>query len=165
MAAEIESATSGGPYVPRVVADEIVDKLRVTDPDLLAGWLDSQAAQFVWQSINNRDRSVRSRTRHQAKRQAFAVAAGKAEAGDFTELRKFMDMPIPVADGTTRKLGILRKDDLAFAADRYGRLAHDNQMMEAFLRALAKKVGAGTVEERYSEEQLQKMFGSFGMAA
>jgi hypothetical protein len=38
-------------------------------------------------------------------------------------------------------------------------------MMEAFLRALAKKVGAGTVEERYSEEQLQKMFGSFGMAA
>lgn len=60
MRAVIDTATEGTPYVARVVAGEIVEKLRANDPDLLAGWLDAHAESLLWQAINDRDRSARA---------------------------------------------------------------------------------------------------------
>lgn len=164
MAAEIEAATAGGPYVPRTVADELVDKLRATDPDLLSGWLDAQAAHMVWQAINDRDRSRRSRVRAQAGRARFAAAVESHEAGDSAALREWLDMPFTIGDGTRTPLGELRKADLLFVADGYQRRVDDNQMWASFMRALAKKVGRGTVADHYSEDQLSAMFGSLRAA-
>lgn len=166
MAAHIDEATSHGPYVPRTVAEEIVDKLHANDSELLAGWLDAKAGTILWQEINNRDRSLRARARHQAPKAAFSRALRDHDNGDDTELRKFLDMPIPipVADGTTCLLGDLREDDLNFAADRYRRLASNNLLMEDFLRAIAKKVGGRRVQDVYSEGQLADMFGSLSAA-
>lgn len=164
MAAAINAATSDGPYVPREVANELVEKLRATDPDLLSGWLDAQASHIVWQAINDRDRSTRSRLRQQSGRLKFGAAVKSHEAGDSAALHEWLSMPFSIADGTRTPLGGLRREDLLYVADRYQRRVDENQMWATFMRALAKKVGRGTVAEHYSEDQLAAMFGSLRAA-
>ena len=80
-----------GPYVPRVAASKIVAKLRETDPEFLAAWLDAQAEQFVYQAIIDRDRSRRSHERATAGRSAFAKAAQAFEGGDPAALTEWLD--------------------------------------------------------------------------
>lgn len=54
MRAVIEAEAAGGPYVSAVVAAHIVDKLRATDPELLDGWLQAGAVQFLRHAISQR---------------------------------------------------------------------------------------------------------------
>jgi hypothetical protein len=75
----IEAETAAGNYVSAVVAQHIVNKLAVTDPDLLHGWLNANAASFIRMAINHRDSSTRTRARFQARRD-FADAARRAAA-------------------------------------------------------------------------------------
>lgn len=156
----LDHATAEGPYVPRVVASEIVEKLRIADPELLDGWLHAQAEHFVWQAINDRDRSVRAATRHRAKRQEFGSAVSAHEQGEPGSLRKYLDMPFSVGDGSRKRLASLAHDDLQFVGQTYRRRATDNALMEAFFTALAKKVKTGTVADHYSEDQVAAMFTS-----
>ena len=158
----IDQHTAIGPYVPRVAASEIVDKLRATDPDLLARWLDEQAEHFVWQAINDRDRSRRGSAVHVAKSSAFRSAAAEHERGNPVALRAFLDAPYTVADGSRRRLAELRKDDLLHVAGAYEHRARDNAMRAAFMSALAKKVGARTVADHFTEDQLSAMWASLG---
>lgn len=156
----IDEATADGAYVPRLVASEVAEKLRATDPDLLEGWLQAQAEHFLWQMINDRDRSVRAATRHRIKPQAFSEAAAAHESGDGAPLRKFLDMPFSVADGSRKPLAKLDKDDLLFVRDGYQKRADENAFWVAVTGALAKKVGKGLVEDHFTEDQLAKMFDS-----
>lgn len=160
MRQELDRATAEGPYVPRVVAGEVVDKLRATDPDLLDGWLQAQAEHFIWQAINDRDRSVRAATRHRAPRQEFSSAVTAHDQGDVTPLRKYLDMPYSVEDGSRKRLASLTRDDLQFVGATYRRRAAENALMEAFFAALAKKVKSGVVADHYSEDQVAAMFAS-----
>ena len=160
MRAAIDQHTGDGPYVPRIAATEIVAKLRKNDPELLAGWLDEQAEHFVWQAINDRDRSRRSRAVHTGRSSVFREAATAAETGNVAPLRAFLDAPYTVADGSRRRLGELRREDLLFVAGEYTRTAHENGMKAAFHNALAKKVGDGTVAEHFTEPQLAAMWDS-----
>lgn len=155
-----DEVTADGPYIPRVAASEIVAKLRATDPDLLDGWLQAQAEHFVWQMINDRDRSVRAAIRHRKKPREFASAVKSHNNGDSAPLLKFMDMPLTIANGTRPVLGDLYRDDLLYVQGTYERRTRDNAMMGAFLGALAKKVGDGRVRDHFSEDQLAKMFDS-----
>lgn len=156
----LDRATAEGPYVPRVVASEVVAKLRVTDPDLLNGWLQKQAEHFVWQAINDRDRSVRAATRHRASRQQFRSAVASREQGDDAPLRRYLDMPFSVEDGSRRRLASLTHDDLLFVGATYERRAAENALMQAFFTALAKKVKTGVVADHYTEDQVASMFTS-----
>lgn len=156
----IDESTADGAYVPRLVASEVVEKLRATDPELLEGWLQAQAEHFLWQMINDRDRSIRTATRHRLKPKVFADAATAHEAGDGSSLRRFLDMPFSVADGSRKPLAKLNKDDLLFVQDGYQKRADENAFWVAVTGALAKKVGDGTVEDHFTEEQLSKMFDS-----
>jgi len=156
----IDQATAAGGYVPRALAGEIVARLRTTDPELLADWLNEQAEQFVWQAINDRDRSVRSAARHRASRDGFRDAVDAAEHGDVEPLHRMMAMPFTLADGVRRPLAQLCADDLGYVADAYDQRAAENALMAAFLRALAKKVSTGTVADHYTESQLSAMFNS-----
>lgn len=165
MRAVIDTATDGEPYIPGIVATEIVDKLRANDPDLLDGWLHAQAEQFVREAIGQRDRSARARVRHQKPGRTFAEAVDKHDAGDSTELRKYLDMPFTVADGTHRPLATLNRDDLLFVQSTYQSRADENLFYVAFTGALAKKVKSGTVGDHYSEAQMARMFDSFATAA
>lgn len=160
MRAVIDAETGEGPYVARVAAEHVVEKLRATDPDLLGGWLDQQAEHFVSQMILDRDRSMRSAARVSARPRAFAADAEAAEAGDRTRLAKWLTVPFVVADGSRKRLADMAKDDLLFASDGYAARAQENKLTAAFLKAIARKVGAGTVKDHYSDEQLSVMWSS-----
>ena len=160
MRAIIDEATSHGPYSPRQIAAEVVEKLRANDPELLDGWLHTQAEHFVWQAINDRDRSRRSHVAHTARRGLFRQATERHDDGDSAPLAQFLQLPYTVEDGTRLELGQMRKPDLLFVADDYARRSRENAMWEAFMRALAKKVGTRTVADHYTDEQLSAMFQS-----
>ena len=154
-------AEAQGTYAPPVVAAQIVEKLRATDRDLLAGWLDSQAVNFVRDAINLRDCSTRTHNRAVASRSVFAKAAAAAEAGDDGELRtRFLDEPYPVGDGLKIPLRDMKAADLSMAADNCASRAKDHLLREAFLRAVARKVGRRSVGEVFDEDRLAKMWRS-----
>lgn len=159
MRAVIDAETGHGPYVSRIVAEAIVEKLHATDPELLDGWLHAQAAQMVWQTINDRDRSRRASARATAGRSLFAAAAGQHAAGDSSALTQFLGMPFTV-DGVRKRLADLTGADLTQAAVDYQRRADQNTMTAAFLRALGKKVKRGTVSDHFTEQQLATLWTS-----
>jgi hypothetical protein len=161
MRAVIDAETAAGPYVSAVVAEHIVDKLRATDPDLLNGWLDSQAAQLLRHAINLRDCSVRSHNRATQGRSVFRDAAEAAAAGDIEPLRShFLAEVYVVEDGSRIRLADMRKPELLYAADTFQARARRNQMQEAFLRALAAKVGKGRVADRFDEDKVAALWRS-----
>lgn len=160
MRALIDVETAGESYETPVAAQSIVRKLRVTDPDLLSGWLDSQADHFVWQAINDRDRSTRSRARKQARRSAFADAAETFQAGGTQAMTSFLSMPFALEDGSRKRLADMDAADLLYAAGQYEIAEHEAAMNKAFLKAVAKKVGKDKVSDHFTEQQLGKMWSS-----
>ncbi len=157
MRALIDAETGHGPYVSRVIAREIVEKLEANDPDLLTGWLNAQAEQLVWSAINLRDRSQRASARTTASRSAFASAAKDHETGDSTALGRFLGCRYVVEDGTRRVLAELTKADLLFVAEGYESSARESAMEAAFFRAIAKKVRTGCVADHFDEAKLAEL--------
>lgn len=162
MSAVIDEATGEGPYVSPIVAQEIVDKLRATDQELLSGWLDTMATHFVHQAINDRDRSHRARARAYAARSAFRDAADAAQRGELDPLSRFLTMPFVVADGSRKTLASMTAEDLEFAAAGYERTETRARLHKTFLRALATKVGDGVVGDHFTENELHRMWRSLG---
>jgi hypothetical protein len=160
MRAVIDAETSHGPYVSRVIAREIVEKLEANDPDLLSGWLHAQAEQLVWGAINDRDRSMRASARTSASRSAFARAAEEHDGGDSSSLGHFLESRYVVEDGTRRALATLTKNDLLFVAQTYEDRAAANTFEAVFMRALAKKVRGGCVADHFTEEKIAALRGS-----
>ena len=156
----VDAETGEGPYVSRLIANQVVAKLRATDPDLLTGWLDQQAEQIVWQFINDRDRSIRSHARVQSKPRLFATDAEKAEGGDKASLVKWLDVPFAVADGSRKRLAVMTGEDLIFASTSYEERARRNRMTASFLRAISRKVASGQVKDHYTDGQLSAMWDS-----
>lgn len=161
MRAVIDAETAHGSYSAPLVAEHVVEKLRATDPDLLHGWLDSQAVQFVRHAINLRDCSVRAHNRGTRGRSVFAQAAEAAESGNLEPLKTgFLDERYVIEDGTKARLGDMVKPDLLFAADDYAARKRENALQEAFLRALAKKVGSDCVSDHFDEGRLAELWQS-----
>lgn len=160
MRAVVDAETAEGPYVSREVASRVVAKLRVTDSALLYGWLDAQAEGFLWQAINDRDRSTRARAVASAGRSAFGAASEKFQSGDKAALSQFLAMPFVVEDGSRKRLADMTAGDLHFTADAYERRAAKNAMYGAFLRSVAKKVKGGCVADHFAEQQLSDMWQS-----
>lgn len=156
----IDAETARGPYSSPVAAQSIVRKLRAVDPGLLYGWLDQQAEHFVWQAINDRDRSTRSATRQRASRTAFAEAAEAFQAGNSQALTSFLVMPFVIEDGSRKRLADMNAGDLLFVAGGYEQTKCEAAMNEAFFKALAKKVGDDTVADHFGEQQLAAMWSS-----
>lgn len=156
----IDQHTDGGPYTPRLAAAEIVEKLRATEPDVLQVWLDSQAEHFVWQLINDRDRSRRGHAVRGRGAAAFKSADEAHRSGDTTALLPFLDAPYTVEDGSRRRLAELKHDDLVFVAETYDQRARDNALRAAFMSALAKKVKRGQVQDHFTEDKLHAMWNS-----
>lgn len=154
----IDAETAGGPYVSAAVAERIVEKLEATDPELLSGWLHAQAVGFLRHAINLRDCSQRTHARLTASRSVFRNAAEAAEEGDAEPLSKFLSTVYVVEDGSRMRLSEMRKSELVFVADNYERKAADLLLQEAFLRALAKKVGTKKVSDVYDEQKLSDLW-------
>lgn len=160
MRAVIDAETGNSPYSSPVVAAHIVEKLRATDPDLLTGWLDAQAANFIRHAINLRDCSVRTHARHIASRSVFAQNAESYADGDAAAMTGWLHVVHVVENGTRKRLTDMDAEDLMHVADTYGRRASENALAESFLRALAKKVGDGKVSDHFSNEQLAGLWHS-----
>lgn len=165
MRAMIDELTSQGPYIPAIVAGDIVEKLRQTDPELLTGWLYLQAISIVRRAINDRDHSARMHARSLASQKRFALAVQEFEDNNSSvALTKFLDTVYRVDDkGTRKRLAEMTADDLLYAANDYQDRAKQNAMQEAFLRALLDNFTIGTndqVGEKFSEENIARLWNS-----
>lgn len=176
----IDEAISQGPYSAPLLARQLVEKLRANDPELLEGWLDLGAENHLREVIIKIDRVSRTQMR-QAHRVAGAKsvfdATGKQpsetdqramfdlarrqyeESGDPSALNEFRSggwlATRFVVDGLRKPLGSLTGTQVTVVADAYRRNADPILRQEAFLRAIAKRVGPNrTVEEVYSNEKL-----------
>jgi len=146
-----------GPYEARVAASKIVAKLRETDPEFLAACLDAQADQIWYQAIIDRDRSRRSHERATGGRSVFGKAAKEFDDGDADALGGWLTVPF-VVDGNIRKpLGLLTAPDLLSVAAGYQRRADESVLECAFFRALAKKVGKGTVGDHFTDGEVRAL--------
>lgn len=153
-------AEATGTYVPAIVAADIAAKLRATNPELLAGWLDAQAETFIRQAINNRDNSQRTAARHSRPRSVFADDAEAAEAGEPERLAGWLGTRFTVEDGSRKPLAELGHDELLFVADAYESRARENKLTAAFAKAIARKVKTGVVGDHFTDEQLTTMWSS-----
>jgi len=160
MRALIDAETADGPYVAPVIAEHVVKKLRATDPDLLAGWLDAQAVHFVRAAILARDCSTRSHARVATRRSQFAVDSKLHAAGESTALVHWLAVPFVVDGGSRKAFADLTAADLDYVASDYERRAADNQMTASFMRALIKKVGKRRVGDVYDNATLTAMWQS-----
>lgn len=156
----IDAETSGGPYVSPQVAEHIVNKLRATDPDLLNGWLQAQAVNFVRHAINLRDCSTRSHARATSGRSAFAAAAELHEAGAADAMSGWLDVVHPLEDGTRKRIADMTAVDLLAVADDYDARARENGLHAAFLKAIAKKVRKGKVSDHFDDAKLAQLWRS-----
>ena len=161
MNAAIEQAVPDGDYTAPVVAAELAAHLRETDPDLLAGWLNLRAEVFLADVIARRSNSKRQAARFLASRRAFAEAARSFESsGEAVVLKPFAFEYVVDAANTRRAVGQMTAADCLFVADRYEDTARAARMEAAFQRAVAKKVGAKTVGDVFTEEQYLTMYQS-----
>ena len=151
-------------YVAIEVATLIVEELREADPDLLAGWLDAQAEQFIRASIAKRDHSLRSHHAATRASSVFGKAMNEAAAGNTTALHTYLAMPFTLAGDVRKPLGALNHDDLVFVRDEYDRRARENRMYVSVMAQLAEKVTTGVVADHFTEEQLRNVFSLFRAA-
>jgi hypothetical protein len=159
MRAVIDRMTEGE-YSSPMVAQKIVMKLTVEDPNLLHGWLLSQAADFIRQSINLRDASVRGRNRKAVSRSVFRQATGALEQGDAEPLTVFLAEVYVVEGGNRKALSQMTAADLTFASNDFHVRAAKNTLQATFLRVLSEKVGAGKVSDLYDENMLVELWRS-----
>lgn len=151
-----------GKYYPPLVAHKIVNDLRTEDPDLLSGWLLLQAETMVRQSINDRDRSLRSSARLRPQ-SVFAEDVQHAErTGDTSRLERWLHAPFSLSTGARVALGDMSHDELVDVGQRYQTRANTDAMTASFLTALARAVGDGKVRDKFSEQDLATLWNSLG---
>ena len=153
MRAIIESETVGNSDPAPLVAERIVEKLRATDPELLAGWLNEHAVAIITRAISKMDRSARTLARRITDHPVFADAAERGEVARFLDVRYVVD------DELNRlRLRDMTADHLKFVADKYEESARVNRMEAAFMAALAKKLRKNeTVGDRFTDNQVEAL--------
>lgn len=155
----IDRATSNSePYVARVLATELVAKLRANDPELLQEFLDAHAEDLIWRMITDRDRSMRAHTKATSSTAAFERATSRGQEA----VQMWLDETrFTCAENIRKSLGDMTHEDLTTVAASYTARARDNQMTAALLSALGKKLRNGeTVRDRFTEEQIVQMWES-----
>jgi hypothetical protein len=161
MADAIAKVTSAGDFVAPVVAEKLHAHLLETDPDLLDGWLRASAVHFLTRAIGDRDRRERTAARTRADARQFRKASEAAEAGDDEGLSVFATVRYVVdGDETRRALGDMTGADHLFVADGYRESASRARMLEAFHRAVAKRVGKRKTSDVFTEAEYQKLYDS-----
>lgn len=162
-----EIKRAGDTYIAAAVALSVVERLREEDPELLNKFLDQNAVTIIHREILNLEGSKRLQARASAERtekakvSVFQNAVSRYEDGQKQALTPWLDtVYVVTSNNIRRRLADMDKDDLEYAAARYSDRARANELQAAFLRALAQKVGAGTVSDVLEEEQLSKIWRS-----
>lgn len=140
-------------------AADVVAKLLANDPDLLTGWLLAKAQSVVSTYLRQIDASGRSHTRAVAAGAAFADAVTRYEAGDPGAFSAFEVRYVVSDEGARRRVADMRGSDHTFVAAAYAASAKRDKLFESVHRAVAKKVGARTTSEVFTEAEYVAMFG------
>jgi hypothetical protein len=149
----VDQRMPSGDYVLPVLAADLVTELRKTDPALLRGWLDANAAQFVTQVLGDKARSDRGRRASDAPRSAFADAADRFTGGDEDALKPF-DLHFVVGDDMVRRrLGDMTKADHIYVAGEHTKRSNAALFESAFHKAVAKRIPAGKTTQDVMDEQ------------
>lgn len=156
-----ELSKAGDTYVAGMIAEKVVTRLRMEQPELLAKFLDQQAITIITGIIGHISRAHKSHARATSGRSVFQKALRRYEDGDERALGSWLNtMYVVTTDDQRKRLGDMYKEDLNFAVNDYDNRAKANQLQAAFLRALAQKVGAKRVGEVFTDEELTKMWSS-----
>lgn len=157
MSAAIADAIGDGDVVAPVLAEKLHARLLESDPDLLDGWLRACAVNFLTAAIGARDRSERAIVRRRSEARRFREVA---DSGDVDALSSFAVRLVVDEDNTRRPVGEMTGADHLFVAGEYGRTAQTAAMLQAFHKAVARKVGKRKTAEVFSEAQYEAMFRS-----
>lgn len=161
MNAAITEALGDGDIVAPIIAEKLHAHLLENDPDLLQGWLLAGAVHFLTRAIGDRDRRERTAARTRGEARRFRAASNAAEFGDGEALSMFATVRYVVDDAETRRvLGEMTGADHLFVADGYRESAAKARMLEAFHRAVAKKVGKRKTCDVFTEPEYQKLYDS-----
>lgn len=142
--------------IPPVIAARIVEKLRATDPELLAGYLDAHAVDTIRYDIHAILSSARGRARTVSRMGAFQdrVINGGDPAGWLSDAVTY---PIDKT-GAQMPLRLMTGEQVLYAADTRTSQGKALLTEAAFLRALAKRVPAGqTVGDVFDEQQITEL--------
>lgn len=153
----ISEATAGGEWVPAVVAAELRGRLARTDPELLAGWLDTLAVQFLTEVITTRERSIRATARSRAGARTFGSAV---KAGDVELVGSFAVTYVVGADNSRRRVADMTGDDHRFVAGGYRETEARARMLAAFHEQVARKAGDRCTAEVMSEAEYDLLYRS-----
>lgn len=161
MRQEVEGAIPQGDYVASVVAADLVDRLRMEDPELLSGWLHLKAPVILADVVARQSNSKRQAARVAAPRRAFAEAASRFSSdGDVRVLSPFAAEYVVDEANTRRTVANMTAGDCRFVASKYEDAARISKLEAAFHRAVAKKIGGQLVGEVFTEEQYLEMYRS-----
>ena len=163
MSQMIDAATKEGEVVARLAADDLIAKLRLADPELLARWLDIRAGETLGAYIRERLNSRRSYARSMHKRSVFAHAVVEYQVtGNASAFQLFETLVTVGPNNLRRRFGDLTKEDCLYVAESYARSRRESEFYERFHRRLADRLGDGrTIRDIYTEQQVQDMLGSF----
>lgn len=156
-----ELTKAGDTYIAGQIAQTVVNRLRVSDPELLTKFLDQHAVTIITQIVGNISRALKTYARANSGRVQYAKALERQEAGEPRALGAWLDtVYVVTTDEQRKRLRDMDRNDLEYAIKDYTERARVNALQAAFLRALAKKVGARTVGEVYTDEELTEMWNS-----
>lgn len=161
MNAAITEALGEGDIVAPLIAEKLHADLLETDPDLLDGWLRACAVHFLTRAIGDRDRRERTAARTRGEARRFRAATEAAVGGDDAPLSLFATVRYVVDENETRRvLGDMTGTDHLFVADGYRESAAKARMLEAFHRAVARKVGKRKTSDVFTEAEYQRLYDS-----
>lgn len=159
-----EIAAAGPTWNAAAVAMAVVDRLRRDDPELLTKWLDLMAPEVVRKmvtDVNHVKRTEARRVSATTPSPVFASAIKRYEEGETKAIAAWLDTVYVVNTSNSRKrLRDMDQEELLYAAADYTARARSNAMQAAFLRAVAKRIGAQTVGEVFNDEQLVVLWRS-----
>lgn len=147
-------------FATPVEASKFMDWMREHEPELLENWLDRHLLDLVKMAMERRLRGDRTRARVRSRARAFQRAAGTLrDTGDATPLGRFRRETFAVDSDHTRKVvARMTGADHLFVAENYGRSGRNLLMLQAFHRAVARRVGDLTTEEVFSEEEYDELY-------
>lgn len=149
---ENERGNHAGEPAP-IVAQRIVQFLLDRDPELLTGWLRSNAANFVRDTISQIDRSSRAYNRRIAERAQFGEQVTDGESAE-----RWLNVNYVVDQhGGRLPLRRMQGRHLVYVALGYEQDEASAKLEAAFFRALAKKVQLGRVEDFYTEDDILRL--------
>lgn len=159
--AMIEDAIGTDPYIPAGLAHDLVVKLRRESPEVLAEWLDAHADQLMRETVLAVTHARKTRVARRANRSVFRTAVERAEAGEPELLEGWLSQRfIANSDRVQKRLNDMVKEEVEFACESHESLAKGNAMKAAFLREIARRIGAKTVGEVYDNDTLNALWRS-----